>query len=398
MRVLIIEPHASGHHASYLYWLARACDRRNWSVTIAASRSALVHPLLVSLKSVQAAGLEFQVMEELSVPDATSGRLRLLWREFAYWRAFNWALRDAEAMAAVDAVILPYLDYCHHVFGMLGTPFRGRSWCAISMRLSIETADGRVDRPPWKWRLAGRMLIERSCKSLFVINPSVRAIPPQWLAPEAARKLRYLPDPAELPTPCSRSEARAALHVPSPMLAILVFGSIDERKGVDLLLSALSSQERLRKFVVILAGRQSDGVRMLLNAPVPLALRSEGRLFVLDRYMDDLEQARVFAASDVVWVGYRNHLHMSGVLVLAGAAGLPVVATPRGEIGRLVEENALGQVALSESPADIAEALVGLLDEDTRIEAGRRIRLFFADHTVERFADTVLSAFDIAQD
>lgn len=326
---------------------------------------------------------------------ASGGYLSLLRRELGYWRLFRKVAREVNAAATIDAVILPYIDYCYYACGVLGVPLSGRPWCAISMRLSVERHGEREKaRRPWKWLISQRMLADRTCKSLFVINPSVRHMPSGWFSAERALKIRYLPDPAELPVTSVRSEARDALGLPERALAILVFGSIDERKGVDLLLAALTSTGDLKDCVVILAGSQSEGVRTLLDTPGTLELRAQGRLLAFDRYIDQAEQARVFAASDVVWVGYRNHAHMSGVLVLAGKAGLPALGTAQGEIGQLIGENALGAVAPGDRPDDIAAALQSLLDENARSEAGRRIAEFFQDHTIENFGNTVLSAFE----
>ena len=113
--------------------------------------------------------------------------------------------------------------------------------------------------------------------------------------------------------------------------------------------------------MVILAGGQSESVRQL---PAQLRLRAEGRLLALDHYLDEIEQARVFSATDLVWVGYRNHRYMSGVLVLAGAAGVPAVGTVLGEIGRLIGGHGLGAVAMDDSPREIARALGTMLDAD----------------------------------
>jgi hypothetical protein len=106
----------------------------------------------------------------------------------------------------------------------------------------------------------------------------------------------------------------------------------------------------------------------------------------------------LFAAADVVWVGYRKHIYMSGVLVLAGRAGLPVVGTIEGEIGQLIMKHGLGSAARIDRPAEVATALRAMLDPSIRAEMGERAKRFFAQHTVENFGTRVLSAFGVSGD
>jgi glycosyltransferase involved in cell wall biosynthesis len=210
-------------------------------------------------------------------------------------------------------------------------------------------------------------------------------------------KLRYLPDPAEYEFTGSRGESRAALGISNGQVAILVFGSIDERKGIDLLLNGLALQNDLDSYVVILAGRQSANVREQVQAAAGAELLSQKRLIVIDRFLTTCEQNRAFAAADVVWVGYRNHVHMSGVMVLAGKAGVPVLGSPEGEIGLLIAKYDLGITARLDRPAEITSALRALLDEHKRAEMGKKAQSAFANHTVENFGAEVTAAFGSLQ-
>jgi hypothetical protein len=85
---------------------------------------------------------------------------------------------------------------------------------------------------------------------------------------------------------------------------------------------------------------------------------------------------------------------MSGVMVLAGKAGLPVVGTAEGEIGRLIVEHHLGAAVNIEKPGEVAHAINGMFNAVLRMEIGQRARQVFADHTVENFGTDVLMAFD----
>jgi len=398
MRVLILEPHASGHHASYLRWLVEAAVRKQWNVVIATTAAALDHPSLTTI-AADFADVRTHLIDAFPNFDGVIARpSRLIRRELAYWKAFKRTVAEVRRRASIDAAILPYVDYCFYALAMLGPPFQDLPWCGISMRLEVRQ-DAPSTKPvlPLKWRVAKRVLSGPTLSALFVINPSVQDVPPDWLSTTSLSKLRYLPDPAEFEVTGARPESRAALGISDSDVAILVFGSIDERKGIDSLVSCILSHASLANYVVILAGRQSAGVQGQLRTPPCAELRSRNRLIVIDRFLPVAEQNLVFTAADVVWVGYRRHSYMSGVLVIAGRAGLPVVGTAEGEIGRLIAKHNLGVVARIDRPEEVDRALHAMLDAHTRVQMGQLAQSAFASHTTENFGATVMAAIQSSQ-
>jgi glycosyltransferase involved in cell wall biosynthesis len=174
---------------------------------------------------------------------------------------------------------------------------------------------------------------------------------------------------------------------------ILVLGAIDSRKGADHLINCLAADTTLNAYGVLIAGRVADDMRNYLQSPAPLALSARRRLFVIDRFLEDEELTRCLRGADAVWLGYLEHRYMSGVLVLAGMAGLPVIGTNRGEIGECIDSYKMGVGVDVQRTADLAAALRRLLDAETRRHMGSQGRKAFAGHTVENFGDIVLDAF-----
>jgi glycosyltransferase involved in cell wall biosynthesis len=397
VRLVIFEPHAAGHHAIYLQWLAPAARRKNCSVVIATTKAASEHRAIEGLRA-EIDDLEIHLIDEPIFEQRDNFHaLRLFARDLSYWILLRKAIRDIRARMPVDAILLPYAEYCFLSLAILGPPFAGVPWSAISMRLSF-LQPGPAERPaiPTKWRFARRVLRSDSLNALFVINPSVTEVPQAWLPTRSRARLRYLPDPAANEVAACRPSSRSAMELAESAIVVLVYGWLDERKGADALLRAITSDKRLDNYVVLLAGEQSTAMRAQMEAfPLYGELRKAKRLIVLDRFLTDSEQSAVFAASDIVWLGYRNHLYMSGVLVLAGRAGLPVIGSQGGEVGRMIEAHGLGVNTAIEQPADIVGALLEMREYSTRRSMGERGRRSFANHTVENFGDSVMRAFDL---
>src|SRR5262245_46658079 len=126
MRILIVEPEAEGHHGTYLRWLVAGILARGWDYTIATTRTAAERPLIAPL---------IRKPEHLAViatrgdgPTSTR-RLALLRQEARAWRSFRDTARAASRRVALDAVLMPYVDYCFHMLALRGSPFGQLPWC-----------------------------------------------------------------------------------------------------------------------------------------------------------------------------------------------------------------------------------------------------------------------------
>lgn len=382
-RILIIEPHGSGHHATYLRWTVESVLERGWTPIVATVARVLDHPELQFLKTTPA--VEVRLMEGIAPEHAAGGKFTILRREWDYWRRFRALARAEQTSAGLAAVVFPYLDYLFLISGLLSVPNAGAPWCGIAMRLWHE--DMRSPNPPLslRWRIARRLLGDDRCCALFCINPSVLTTPAEWFDTRQRTRLRYLPDPADTPPPADRAASRAGMQVVERQVCVLVFGAISERKGILELAAALLGDTRFEDHVLVVAGRMSDGMRAHLDEGPLAELQRQQRLRVLDRTLDAADQAQVFAAADIVWLGYVNHTGTSGVLVQAGLAGLPVIGCDAGEIGWQVKRGDLGEVADVRDPGAVRAALLRLADPRRRAACSDNGRRAFAAHSVANF-------------
>jgi hypothetical protein len=82
---------------------------------------------------------------------------------------------------------------------------------------------------------------------------------------------------------------------------------------------------------------------------------------LLDRFIEHSEEARLFAASDMVWLGYSNHYGGSGVLAQAIAANRPVLASEEGIIGWRTKKHGLGETFKVNDSIQVCDAIRALL-------------------------------------
>lgn len=364
-RVLILEPHVSGHHAPYLEWMAKGLVARGFPVTIITLPESLDHPSLEGLArsagNSQSEGLQI-ISDNTHLPIKNQGGIRgLIVRELAYWRVFRAWYKTHAGHVRPDIVFLPYLDYCLYAIGLLGSPFDECPWTGLAMRPSFHYQRMGVLAPRASLCVVKKLLFHRLFKNkylrcLITIDEPLSVYLTLRNAP--AERYAFLREPTELAPLEDSFAAKRQLGISEERKLILVYGSITERKGVLELIQALSRPDFPLNVEVLLAGKLSEGVKNFLTLPVNVDLISQGRLHLLDRFIHNDEESVLFAAADIVWLGYRQHYTPSGILVQAASAGRPVIACREGVIGWQAKRHNLGEVV---DPAD-SEALIAAIN------------------------------------
>ncbi len=382
MKTLIFEPHVDGHHGPYLQWMATGLAGRGFDITIVTLPETMVHPAILELTQAarESTGSLQIVATETSIklPSSTSGGLfGLVAREWAYWRLFRAWYKTYGSSVRPDLVFLPYLDYCLYAIGLLGSPFGDCPWVGLAMRPSFHyRAMGvRAPRPALagvKKALFSRVIRNRFLRQLLTIDEPLASYLVD--SPQASGKVSFFPEPVELGDLPAPDEARQKFGVDPEHKLILLYGAVTSRKGVVELLRALTTPDFPPAVDVLLAGKVTEtGINELLSESWVRALQADGRLKVIDRFIKIAEEPVLFAAADIVWVGYRGHYNSSGLLAQAVSAGRPVLACNEGILGWQTERHGLGQVVNPADSAEVAIAVAALLRNkaDTEVNTGR---------------------------
>ncbi len=192
--------------------------------------------------------------------------------------------------------------------------------------------------------------------------------------------------------PADRQEARRRLGLGREDEVALFFGYVREYKGLDVLLEAWPAVAETRPAArLVVAG---DPVRLGPERRAELERRAE-RLGAVHRfgYVPFADVGRYFAAADVLAMPYR-HVSQSGVLYLALALGVPVVATRVGALPEMLRHGDSALLVPPESPGELARALIRALGDPGRRErlarGGRRIA---REHSWPAIAEQTERAF-----
>lgn len=374
MHVLIIEAALTGHHSGYLERIAAAYMEAGHSVTATVLQRDATHPAIDRLKARFSGAFTVLPLDDVKYDAAFHSRFGEPGRELALRRLFGRAYHVVHQTKPVDYVFLPYLDYCLYALGLLGSAFGLTQWGGICMRLSFHYSDYGVIAP--KPKLANvkrtlflKLLRSKTLKSAYTIDELLHRFVDERHTPWAQR-LQYVPDPAELKGSHTYESGRQALGIPDGAVVILVYGAIDGRKGLDVLVGAMGSPDVPKTLHLLVAGRQSTDIQFLMQSAQFNTLMQQGRCHVINSFVDDAMEQMVFAATDIVWLGYRNHYTMSGVLVLAALSGKIILGTEQGLIGWYVNEKHLGCVVDANNIISVKTEIIrlhGIMRTDAQI-------------------------------
>lgn len=137
---------------------------------------------------------------------------------------------------------------------------------------------------------------------------------------------------------------------------LLFFGRIIAYKGLDLLLDAYGRLKSAYPDLSLAIYGDGD------ISPYRSALEGLADVTVENRYIGEGELPAILEEADLVVLPYRE-ASQSGVLVLAEAAGLPVVGTPTGALVEQIVPGVNGLIATGISGEALAASIGRLLDD-----------------------------------
>ncbi|GAB5537190.1 MAG: hypothetical protein Rubg2KO_34390 [Rubricoccaceae bacterium] len=381
--LLIVAPSSDGHHPEYVRWIVDGALHYGAETVTVAGPTALVSSL--NQFSSPASLVSALPLPEFDMLDDDTS----LWR---IGRRTQIAIQRAVDQVQPSEVLLSYLD--HALLGL-----------AIGLRFTIPVQiSGILFRPtlhepsPSGVKRSVRAMQKRILLRLAAANPHLhRAF---TLDPDAVDALRshhipatFLPDPVEPAQPSAdRDTVRAHFEVePSRQLAVL-FGSLEERKGVFELMEALCelAPEQASALTVVIVGQTYDAIRpRLLDAIAHAQQHSKAQILFQEAFIPDTDLVNLTLAADLVLAPYKGHVGSSGVILRASASGTPVLGPDTGLMHRDIVRHQLGVSVDTSNPTAIAGGLVRALNGEGFDPASAAA--YAEAHSVDRFAETLFA-------
>ena len=177
---------------------------------------------------------------------------------------------------------------------------------------------------------------------------------------------------------------------------LLFFGAIRRNKGLDVLLRALP---HLPDYSLTIAGEPCEGEYFRAEVmPRVEALRAAGaKVELLNRFIPENEVGPLFASHGAIVLPYtRQFVAQSGVVFMAMAHGLPVVASRAGGLRELLGEYPIGTSYEGEAPEALAAAVKELHAGGRREELERQMQAARRRFTWQSAANATVAGYAAA--
>jgi glycosyltransferase involved in cell wall biosynthesis len=322
-----------------------------------------------------------------------SGLSRAL-RNVREWQIFCKYARDLQTTHA----LIMYLDTCELPLAMgmrSPCPFSGIYFRpTFHYHMFEKYCPARKDKlQHWRERFTlSRILNNPKLQTVFCLDPfAVTAIASQ----HHTNKIVHLADPVQ-PYPSMPSDLAALktkLGIEAHRRVFLLFGGLDERKGIYQLLEAIQllSPELCNRLCLLLVGG-ADPARQATIHQQLTAIRQTHPLQAIEHYdfIPEADVSNYFQLADVILAPYQQHVGMSGILLLAAAAGKPVLSSDYGLMGELARRYELGLAVDSTKPTEISEALTTCLSASLQtLSNPSQMKLFAEQNSIDLYASTI---------
>ena len=373
-RLLLFDLDPTGHHAGYIHHLIRYWHEWNIAgelVVVVSPAFMVMHPDIVA--HVQDA----PTIHLIAISEAEEANRQSRGRQVLQMQ-YEWELVVQYARQwQVKQVLLMYFDTFQMAFGLarqVPCPVAGIFFRPVFhyKDWGHRPASNQEKLREWRKRQIIRLVVRRrSLQALFCLDPFVVTTLNQWAGRNMAA---YLPDPVEVypTTDADASVLRNRLGIEPTRRVMLVFGQLDERKGLFTLIEALKrlTSARQASWCLLLVGPVDGGIAPALDVNLGVLMaRTNVQVVRHHSFIPEPDIQPFFALSDLIVTLYQRHIGMSAVLVRAAAAGRPALSSDYGLMGQLVKTKQLGQAVNAESPVAVAEALATFGQENGPVDA-----------------------------
>lgn len=381
VHVFIFEPRVEGHHLGFLKVVVEELSDAGYRLTLAINTSDEPYAKINAAMP--------DVLQRASIVSATDG---------SDGGATVGGIAALFSRSQADLAFLPNLDEIgsamlrRAAFGLMPpASLRGRLG-GIYHRPRFLAVLGFSPNQHLKAAGFARLLRGRYFSHLLLLDPYLQR---QLKSREPDAPVFFLSDFFPADFSADRAAARRQLGLPENRRVFLFYGAGYRRKGLGLAVQAmLATADEVPAFLVC-AGKQPVDSEVARGLD---ALVARGRARVVNRYITDDEEKEFFAASDIVLLPYLKHFGISGVLMRAIGAGLPVVVSDDGLVGRLTRERGLGILFRSGDAMELRGAIERAAQASPEEMARWRASVCAdaANWTRDAFREAMLNSFGTA--
>jgi glycosyltransferase involved in cell wall biosynthesis len=398
-RLMLFDLALGGHHGNYIQHLIEYSSQTSFraiDIVVLPQFLDIHHDTVHAISKCDSLTINLVCIspEEVAALGSRHSGISRALRNFREWQIF---CRYAAALQPTQALVM-YLDTCELPLALglpSPCPFSGIYFRPTFHYNTFSSYCPSRKEKLQQWRetiTLKRILQHPQLRTVFCLDPfAVEAID----ADRHSAAIVHLADPVD-PHPNIQFDLltrRADLGIDPDRQVFLLFGALDGRKGIYQLLDAirLLPPQLSVKLCLLLVGKTSAAEQTQIQHKVSALCQTHPiQLIECYDFVPESDVLSYFQLADVVLAPYQRHVGMSGILLLAAAAGKPVLSSDYGLMGELVRRYQLGLTVDSASPQAIADGLRRCLLEPKETLGDRsQMKIFAEQNSIANYASTI---------
>ena len=364
MNILLVEPFYTGHHISL--YLKNTIDilKEDHSIILLTSQEAYSSKAFLSIKDVtRDYNFSVTLLNKLHKTNS-SNYINLLYLQLKWWFEIRRKFKEINKISRIDLVYVPSADFFIYSIALLGSPFKLTPFALLQLspNKNIINENSEIYSKLKRFiftSLHERVLNLKNLITLFVIDELFFA------QAKNKTKLNYIPDYGEAFEKIEKKKARKILSLNLADYIILIYGSISRRKGFENLFNAINNIKIKARIKICLAGSTDEDFKIFLRDLKKTHNNFNQIVICRDFYHSDEDEALIFSASDLVWLGYDKHfLASSGVFYKAMAYEKLILGSRFGIIGDSIKKSGYGYACDPSNLDEVSFSLTSIINNE----------------------------------
>lgn len=364
--ILIIETDYEGHYLTgYIKFILRSFKYQNAKIILLTSISAKKNGN-GAIKILRSEKVKFYIETVSDIKSTNFTSFGLIIKQLKTYFVIKKKFKELNFIYNFDHIFFTSIEKIDKAIAIFGSPFYNVTFSGIFLGNKFHL---------YKYRLPFRSRFNYLSKKFFqkLIKTSTlqNIITNDHLLYKFVRsenfinydKVKFLHDPKEFNFNFSKFYSRNKLGLPKKSTIILVYGALVETKGIFELLSIFKNKKLDSDIRIILAGKQFGKIKeFLANDNFINELKIKKKIFILSNWISEKKEALLFAATDIVWIGYKNYSHPSGVFYQAVQKSIPSLISNNGVVYNLNKKIKVGFSLNINSSLNIIKAITYLMN------------------------------------
>jgi|688.fasta_scaffold335133_2 glycosyltransferase involved in cell wall biosynthesis len=390
MKILLVEPEYQGHHvALHLNLLINEFHKRKWHISILTYKKSIISEPYKLIDKKIFTKIDFFYIKKVNFTNSKNIFYLICMQVIKYYNIIT-SIKKILSKNHINHIYFVTGDHIDKILAILGN-------FSLNIKFSLMLINSKVYLNKninfiekiilfIKKKLLFNLIDISYLKNLFVVDLFLY----KFIKKNKKNnffKVEYIPDPGQLKFLFLQKFSKNLLNIKKEDFIILIYGAIKMSKGIKEIIYSLQLINN-QKIKLIIAGKQTDDVKSFLALDINKKLIKSEKIIIYDGFKDYKEEAILFSASDVVWVGYNNNFSgSSGVLHQAGLVKKPVITNRMGLLGYLNKRHKIGVRVNLSSSVDIKNKILYLYrNKIIRNMLGKNNYILSKKHSGKKFA------------